>query len=299
MKKKKYQIKMYVDGSYLPESKEGYGCMVYEMYHENEVQWSEQTDLYKLGVLNSSTLAEYKALEIALQKIIARVNSEALGLKKCSLELFTDLQAMSRQLQKVVLPPKKDKMLEAYKRIEGLLKKIKGFEVFWVERSENKAGHGLESFISYKKHGYSISHFQRHLEENQSPQSAGVETTIEARPVKPVPVDLISESEDLPLKSGLANSLKQVLKKIKVRSDKPATREPDRQREKLRARRNKKAIDNILNRLVRSIEETEKLESRTEFLEPEQKEKLLQSSQRLLDVIKKFKPGPGAPEKET
>ena len=139
--KNNYILKVYVDSSFEPKTKQAYCCYCLGgLLIDNE----EITEFINLGKSSDSAYSEYLGIEKTLYKIKKYLRASNISKSKVKLVIYSDLQSFARQYNKWIPPPKDFKILSCYIRIMDLLSKFHKVDVRWVERGQNIAGKVLE-----------------------------------------------------------------------------------------------------------------------------------------------------------
>ena len=114
--KNNYILKVYVDSSFDPESKQAYCCYCLGgMLIDNK----ERTEFINLGKSSDSAYTEYLGIEKTLCKIEKYLRASNISKSKVKLIVYSDLQSFARQYNK-----------------SSILKKIGAKKVYWVINKE-------------------------------------------------------------------------------------------------------------------------------------------------------------------
>lgn len=146
--KNNFYLKIYVDSTFEPKSKQAYCCYQFEGLIGTRIQ---ECQIISMGISSDSAFSEYLGIEKSLIQIEKYLKNNKISHSKITIDLFTDLQVLPRQYKKWIPPPKETKLIKSFARICEILKKFKKADIFWIERKNNPAGKILEKFIKEGK----------------------------------------------------------------------------------------------------------------------------------------------------
>ncbi|MEQ8168836.1 MAG: reverse transcriptase-like protein [Candidatus Eremiobacterota bacterium] len=120
-------VNVYVDGSFMPGSKQGAYGIVIKKYGEI-VQIGG-----KLGEIKDNNIAEYGAIIRALEEL------KRMGLRNEMIKVHTDSQVIARQLLKHIPPPVQKIHCEWYREAARLFKEFSKCAIQFIYSSTNPA----------------------------------------------------------------------------------------------------------------------------------------------------------------
>jgi len=148
----KYSYKLYIDASFNPENKKGTGCILFvsKVPLDNK-DLAKYEKVFGIGAIKTSSMAEYKAVELGLTRFISIFKKNNISLKKIDIEILLDSQSVVDCLNKRSIPPEDIRERQCVGRIWELMSNFKKIIISWISRKENLAGKIIENYLSSQK----------------------------------------------------------------------------------------------------------------------------------------------------